>query len=52
MPQKYLPWSFLALTLMFGVGLSSVVACSLGYYQEMILKRSLIRIPLSFYRKI
>ncbi len=52
MPMKYLPWCFLAFSILFGTNFVAVLACCLGYYQYMYLGCSLIRLPLSFYYKI
>lgn len=52
MPMKYLPWCFFALLVLFNPDLFIIIACLLGYLQHMILKRSLLQLPLSFYNKL
>lgn len=52
MPMKYLPWCFFALLLLFGVRVDTIIACLAGFVQHMVLKRSIIRVPMSFYHKI
>jgi hypothetical protein len=51
MPMAYLPWCFMAILLLQG-RIDTVIGCMLGYYQHMILKRSLFALPLSLYLKI
>jgi len=52
MPMKYLPWCFFGFLLLFNPDLFIIISCLVGYAQHMILKRSLIQIPLSFYNKL
>lgn len=52
LPMKYLPWCFFALFMLFNSNLFMMVACLLGYLQHMVLKRSLLQLPMSFYNKL
>jgi hypothetical protein len=52
MPMKYLPWCFCALIVLFGGSKSIIIGCLLGYYQHMMRKGSIIRLPMSVYYKI
>ncbi len=52
MPMKYLPWCFFALLVLFNPNLFIILSCLLGYLQHMILKRSLLQLPMRFYNKI
>lgn len=50
--MKFIPLCFLALMALFGNPLVPVaIYCGLGYYQYMVRKGSLIRLPLKVYRK-
>ncbi len=52
-PLKYIPWCFLMLFVLFGGPVVPIVIyCLLGYYQNMIKRQSIIRLPLSIYRKV
>jgi hypothetical protein len=52
MPMKYLPWCFFALLALLNPNLYIIMACLLGYLQHMVLKRSLLPLPMTFYNKI
>ena len=52
-PQKYIPWLFLLVLVLFNwPPIIAVTACLLGYSQHMLLKRNIIRLPLKVYRRI
>ena len=51
-PMKFIPLCFLLLLLIGGIPkIAYIVYCALGYYQFMVRKKSLLRLPLKFYRK-
>lgn len=51
-PMKYIPLCFLGLLLLFGYpAIPLIIYCGLGYYQFMVRKASIIRLPLKVYRK-
>jgi hypothetical protein len=52
MPLKYLPWCFLAFFVLFGADVYAITSCLVGFLQFMVLKRSAIQLPMSFYRKL
>ena len=49
--MKYIPLCFLGLLILLGHPIGLVIYCALGYYQFMVRKRSVIRLPLKVYRK-
>lgn len=52
-PMKYIPLCLLALFLVFGSPpIPMIVYCLTGYYQTMVRKQSVFKLPLSVYRKI
>lgn len=52
-PMKYMPWCFFAFFVLFGGGNFAIyIGCLLGYYQYMIRHSSLLKLPMSFYKKI
>lgn len=51
-PMKYIPVCFLLLFTIFGGPILPVATyCAVGYYQTMVRKQSLLRLPLKVYRK-
>lgn len=50
-PMKYIPLCFLLFFVIFGNIVAPCVYCALGYIQFMLLKKSLIRVPLKIYNK-
>lgn len=51
--MKYIPFCLLVLFLVFGSPpFPLVIYCMLGFYQTMIRKKAILRLPLSVYRKI
>ena len=52
-PMKYIPLCLLALIVLFGSPpIPMMIYCLVGYYQTMVRKQSIFRLPLSVYRKI
>lgn len=52
LPMKYLPWCFFAFLMLFSPDFFTIISCLLGYAQHMVLKKSLLQLPLSFYNKL
>jgi hypothetical protein len=52
MPMKYLPWCFFAFLILFNIDFFTIVSCLLGYVQHMVLKKSLLQMPLAIYNKL
>jgi hypothetical protein len=51
-PMRYIPLCFLGLLLLFGQPpIPLLIYCGLGYYQFMVRKASILRLPLKIYRK-
>ena len=52
-PMRYIPLCFLGLLLLFGQPpVPLLISCALGYYQFMVRKASILRLPLKVYRKV
>jgi hypothetical protein len=51
--MKYIPLCLLALFMLFGSSaMAMMIYCLAGYYQTMVRKQSILKLPLSVYRKI